>query len=71
MGQQAAVSMLDEAIQLREFGVKVPILVLSYTEPSRAEGIINYNITQTVFSHDLAKALSDAAVKLDKQAKSI
>lgn len=64
-----AVSMLDEAIQLREFGVKVPILVLSYTEPSRAEDIINYNITQTVFSHDLAKALSDAAVKLDKQAK--
>lgn len=64
-----AVSMLDEAIQLREFGIKVPILVLGYTEPSRAEEIINYNITQTVFSHDLAKALSDAAVKLDRQAR--
>lgn len=64
-----AVSMLDEAIQLREFGVKVPILVLSHTEPSRAEDIINYNITQTVFSHELVMALSDAAVKLGKQAK--
>lgn len=64
-----AVSMLDEAIQLREFGIKVPILVLSYTEPSRAEDIINYNITQTVFSHDLAKALSDASIKRNKQAK--
>jgi len=64
-----AVSMLDEAIQLREFGIKVPILVLGYTEPSRAEDIIKYNITQTVFSHELAKALSDAAVKLGRQAK--
>lgn len=64
-----AVSMLDEAIQLREFGVKVPILVLGYTDPSRAEDIIRYNITQTVFSHELAKALSDAAVKLGKPAK--
>lgn len=64
-----AVSMLDEAIQLREIGIKVPILVLGYTEPSRAEDIIKYNITQTVFSHELAKALSDTAVKLGKPAK--
>lgn len=64
-----AVSMLDEAIQLREIGVHVPILVLSYTEPMRAEEIIEYNITQTVFSHDLALALSKAAVKLGKQAR--
>lgn len=64
-----AVSMLDEAIQLREIGIKVPILVLGYTEPSRSEDIIKYNITQTVFSHELAKALSDTAVKLGKPAK--
>lgn len=32
-----AVSMLDEAIQLRELGIKVPILVLSYTDPVRVE----------------------------------
>ncbi|NLO38700.1 MAG: alanine racemase [Ruminiclostridium sp.] len=64
-----AVSMLDEAIQLRDIGVKVPILVLSYTDPVRAEEIIEYGITQTVFSHDLAQALSKAAVKLGKQAR--
>ena len=28
-----AVSMLDEAIQLRKDGIDVPILVLSYTDP--------------------------------------
>jgi len=64
-----AVSMLDEAIQLREIGVTVPVLVLNYTDPVRAEEIINYNITQTVFSHDLANALSQAAVKLGRQAR--
>lgn len=64
-----AVSMLDEAIQLREIGVTVPVLVLNYTDPVRAEEIINNNITQTVFSHDLAQALSKAAVKLGKQAR--
>lgn len=64
-----AVSMLDEAIQLRNEGVKVPILVLGYTDPSRAEEIIENGITQTVFSFDLARALSEAAVKLKREVK--
>ena len=64
-----AVSMLDEAIQLRELGIKVPILVLSYTDPVRVEEIIKYNITQTVFSHDLPRALSKAAVKMGREAR--
>lgn len=64
-----AVSMLDEAVQLREIGVTVPVLVLNYTDPVRAEEIIKHNITQTVFSHDLAQALSKAAVILGKQAR--
>jgi len=66
---QLAVSMLDEAIQIRQMGINVPILVLSYTDPVRAEEIVHYGITQTVFSHDLAKALSEAAVKLGKSAR--
>jgi alanine racemase len=64
-----AVSMLDEAIQLRRNGIDIPILILSYTDPVRAEDIINYNVTQTVFSHDLAEALSDAAVRLGHKVK--
>jgi alanine racemase len=64
-----AVSMLDEAIQLRQSGISVPILILSYTDPIRAEEIIEHNVTQTVFSHDLANALSDAAVKLKRDVK--
>lgn len=64
-----AVSMLDEAIQLRSVGINVPILILSYTDPIRADEIILNNVTQTVFSQDLAKALSQSAVKLKKEVK--
>jgi alanine racemase len=64
-----AVSMLDEAIQLRKNGINVPILILSYTDPRRAEEIILNDVTQTVFSQDLANALSDAAVKLERNVK--
>lgn len=64
-----AVSMLDEAIQLRQSGVTVPILILSYTDPCRAEELIQYDITQTVFSMELAEQLSEAAVRLGKTIK--
>lgn len=64
-----AVSMLDEAIQLRQSGIDVPILVLSYTDPRRAPEILANKITQTVYSRDLAQALSDAAVNLDCDAR--
>lgn len=64
-----AVSMLDEAIQLRQSGINSPILVLSYTDPSRAREILAHNVTQTVYSRDLAKALSEAAVRSDCDAR--
>lgn len=64
-----AVSMLDEAIQLRRLGINVPILILSYTDPARAEEIILNDVTQTVFSHDLAGALSEAAVRLQRNVR--
>ena len=64
-----AVSMLDEAIQLRKSGVKVPILILSYTDPCRAEELIQYDIAQTVFSMELAEQLSAAAVSASNTIK--
>ncbi len=64
-----AVSMVDEAIELRQSGIEAPILVLGYTDPSRADDIIEYKITQTIFTHDLARALSDAAVAKNTKIK--
>ncbi len=55
-----AVSMLDEAIELRKRGIRAPILVLSYTDPRRADEIVKYSITQTVYSWDLIKAINAA-----------
>ncbi len=66
---QLAVSMLDEAIQIRNMGINVPILILSYTDPSRVEEIVSNDVMQTVFSTDLALAISKAAVRLGKTAK--
>lgn len=64
-----AVSMLDEALQLRKEGIDTPILILSYTDPIRCDEIVLNNITQTVFSYDLAKSLSMSAQKLNKYVK--
>ncbi len=64
-----AVSMLDEAIQLRRAGIEVPILILGYTDPIRASEIIENDVTQSVFSHELAQALSDEAVRQGRKVK--
>lgn len=64
-----AVSMLDEAIQLRQIGIEIPILVLSHTNPKRVDELIHHNITQTVYSHDIAKALSAEAVRQGTKVK--
>lgn len=64
-----AVSMLDEAIELRKLGIKVPILVLGYTDPRRSEEIVFFDITQSIFEQELAKSISNAAVRLNKIAK--
>ncbi|MGI5998649.1 MAG: alanine racemase, partial [Lutispora sp.] len=64
-----AVAVLDEALELRNSDVTVPILVLGYTQPDRAKAIIENNIEQAVYSYELAKALSDEAVKQNKEVK--
>lgn len=64
-----AVSMLDEAIELRKNGVTIPILVLSYTDPRRAKEIIIHNVTQTVYSKSLALSLSNAGQELEKEVR--
>ncbi|MBP5631498.1 MAG: alanine racemase [Clostridia bacterium] len=63
-----AVSQIDEALQLRLSGIKSPILILSDAEPERAEELIRYSITQTVFAPGMAKSISDAAVRTGKKA---
>jgi alanine racemase len=64
-----AVAMLDEAIELRQSGIRVPILVLGYTDACRSIEIIRYDVTQTIYNMESAIALSEAGKKLRKEAR--
>ncbi len=64
-----AVAMFDEAKQLRSRGIDVPILILGNTNRDLCEDLIDYDVMPTVFSYDMAKAMSDAAVKKNMDAK--
>lgn len=63
------VAILEEGIELRQAGVTKPILILGYTPAPLYEAMINYDITTAVFKYDMAKKISDTAVKLGKKAK--
>ena len=56
-----AVSNIEEAMQLRNNGIKAPILILGYTPTSCASILAENNISQSVFSYSYAKELSKAA----------
>lgn len=58
-----AVSNIDEAMHLRQGGITRPILILGYTPADRAAQLCANNISQTVFSLDYARQLSDEAEK--------
>jgi len=67
--ERLAVAILNEALALREGGIRAPILILGYTPPEQAELLVRNEITQTVFTLDMARAVSQAAVKLGKTAR--
>ncbi len=64
-----AVSCLDEALELRQGGISMPILILGHTPVEYTEALIENGITQT--STCLAKALeySAEAVRLGRRLK--
>jgi alanine racemase len=64
-----AVAWLLEAIELREAGIKTPILLLSEPIKTLAQKVISFNVTQTIYTLDYAIALNKQAIKLNKKAK--
>lgn len=62
-----AVTNLDEAIQLRSFGVKLPVLILEYTPPQLCDRLAEFELIQTVFSPEYAAKLSEHAAVLSKK----
>lgn len=57
-----AVSNIDEAVSLRKYGIKKPVLILGYTPANAAKILYENDIMQCVFSSEYAKALSESAV---------
>ena len=64
-----AVACLDEAIELRQAGVALPILCLGQTPPELAGELLEYSVTQTVGDLETGKALSAAAAAAGKTLK--
>ena len=64
-----AVATVDEAIELREAGIRLPVIILSYVSPSRYDEVVKYDVTQTVYSLETARLLSEEAVKQGRTAK--
>jgi len=58
----------DEAFRLRNQGIFVPILLLGYTPEARISQVIQNNLTQTIFSEEMANDFSKHAQKLNKEA---
>ena len=63
-----AVADISEAKELRTNGIITPILILSYTSPYQYEEMVELDVTATVYSFADAKAISETAVKLGKNA---
>lgn len=61
-----AVATADEAVILRNNAIRKPILVLGYTFAYQYPLMIEHDIRPTVFSLDMAREVSEAAVKLGR-----
>jgi len=67
--QMLGVATIEEAIELRQAGIELPILVICCILPEQAEEVVLHDITQTVCDLDVCKSLSDEAERLGKQVR--
>ncbi|MDP2911039.1 MAG: alanine racemase [Candidatus Omnitrophota bacterium] len=63
------VASLDEAGVLREIGIKKPILVIGAILPQEAEGVLKFNVIQTVSDLEIPGKLSKLAAAKNKKIK--
>ena len=64
-----AVATLSEAVQLKEAYPQYPVFILGHTPIRYMDVVAEYGITQTVFSYEQAKVLSDSSIKLGKKTR--
>ena len=61
-----AVAAVNEAISLREAGVRAPILLLGYTPPELAETLLEYDLTVSVYETRSALAFAVTAARVGR-----
>jgi alanine racemase len=61
------VARIEEALMLREVGIKAKILVLGYTPPNRIPHALQENISLTVYDPSVAVSYAESAKGLDKR----
>ncbi len=60
------VASIDEALELRDNGITLPILIMGYTPPRLTRILLEQNLTQTVYDIEMAEAFSANAAALGK-----
>lgn len=63
------VACTEEAMELRDAGIDVPVLILGCSTLDGVGEMVHHNITSTVCDLDFAKSLSNEAVKQSKTAR--
>ena len=59
----------DEGIQLRKAGIDAPVLIFGYTPPMHVRKLIEFDLTQTVYSYETSRELSQAAIAYGEKIK--
>ncbi|MGE4549366.1 MAG: alanine racemase [Intestinibacillus sp.] len=57
------VATVPEAIELREHGITLPILILGYVDDADAPMVAHFDITAAVYDYETAEVLSQAALR--------
>jgi alanine racemase len=69
LADHLAVATVGEALELKQSGIRLPILILSETPSHAVMEVARNEFTQTVYTLSFAKALSTAAKKIGKTVK--
>lgn len=63
------VAVIEEALELRKAGIEKPILILGYTGEEWYGELVDLQISQTVYTYEMAEKLSTVAVKRGGRAR--
>lgn len=67
--KRIAVSLLNEAVELRRSGIDLPLLVLNHTPAYQMNEVVAYDLIQAIYRYEDGKTLSEAAAEMDKVVK--